>query len=248
MRRGSGEKIKILGKVKLIPKIIAIIPARSGSKSIRDKNIKILNGKPLIAWSIQTCLKSKYIKKIVVSTDSTKYAKIAKKFGANEIIIRPKNISKDKSTDYEAIIHTINNLKYSNYDLIAHIRPTTPIRNVFDLDRAIKIFAASRYDSLRSVHEMSESAYKSFEISSKNLLKPIANISFSLDDLNKPRQFFKNTFVANGVIDIYRKKFILKNKKLFGKKVLAYITKHTEEIDSLNQFEYISYLLKKNYK
>jgi N-acylneuraminate cytidylyltransferase len=235
-----------LGEVNFLkPKIIAFIPARSGSKSIKDKNIKILNGKPLIAWSIQTCLKSKFINKIIISTDSKKYAKIAKKYGADEIIIRPKKISKDKSTDYEAIIHTIRNLKYSDYDLIAHIRPTTPQRDVFDIDKAIKKFAVSKYNSLRSVHEMSESAYKSFEISKKNQLKSIANLKFSLDDLNKPRQAFKNTYVANGVIDIYRKKFILKNKKLFGKKVIAYITKHTEEIDSLNQFNYINYLLKK---
>ena len=235
-----------MGEVNFLkPKIIAFIPARSGSKSIKDKNIKILNGKPLIAWSIQTCLKSKFINKIIISTDSKKYAKIAKKYGADEIIIRPKKISKDKSTDYEAIIHAIRNLKYSDYDLIAHIRPTTPQRDVFDIDSAIKKFATSKHNSLRSVHEMSESSYKSFEIFKKNQLKSIANLKFSLDDLNKPRQAFKNTYVANGVIDIYRKKFILKNKKLFGKKVIAYITKHTEEIDSLNQFNYINYLLKK---
>lgn len=235
-----------MGEVNFLrPKIIAIIPARSGSKSIRDKNIKILNGKPLIAWSIQACLKSKFISKVVISTDSKKYAQIAKKYGADEIIIRPKNISKDKSTDYEAIIHAIHNLKYSDYDLIAHIRPTTPQRDVFDIDSAIKKFAASKYNSLRSVHEMSETAYKSFEISKKKQLKPIANLKFSLDDLNKPRQAFKNTYVANGVIDIYRKKFILENKRLYGKKVIAYITKHTEEIDNLNQFNYIEYLLKK---
>ena len=125
------------------PKIIAFIPARSGSKSIRDKNIKILNGKPLIAWSILACLKSKFISKVVISTDSKKYAQIAKKYGADEIIIRPKNISKDKSTDYEAIIHAIHNLKYSDYDLIAHIRPTTPQRDIFDIDSAIKKFALS---------------------------------------------------------------------------------------------------------
>ncbi len=236
-----------MGEINFLkPKIIAIIPARSGSKSIKDKNIKILNGKPLIAWSIQTCLKSKFINRVVVSTDSKKYAKIAKKYGANEIIIRPKNISKDKSTDYEAILHMIHNLKYSSYDLIAHIRPTTPQRNVYDIDRAIKIFVISKYNSLRSVHEMSETAYKSFEIYKKNKLKPIANLKFSLDDLNKPRQAFKNTYVANGVIDIYKKEFILKNKKLFGNKVMAYITKYTEEVDSVEQFKYINYLLKKN--
>lgn len=226
------------------PKIIAFIPARSGSKSIKDKNIKILNGKPLIAWSIQACLKSKLINKVVISTDSKKYAKIAKKYGANEIIIRPKKISKDKSTDYEAIIHTIRNLKYSDYDLIAHIRPTTPQRDVFDIDSAIKKFATSKHNSLRSVHEMSESSYKSFEISKKNQLKPIANLKFSLDDLNKPRQAFKNTYVANGVIDIYRKKFILRNKKLLGTKVMAYVTKYAEEIDSIEQFKYLKFLTK----
>ncbi len=235
-----------MGEVNFLkPKIIAIIPARSGSKSIKDKNIKILNGKPLIAWSIQACLKSKFINRVVVSTDSKKYAKIAKKYGADEIIIRPKNISKDKSTDYEAILHTIHNLEYCSYDLIAHIRPTTPQRKVFDIDRAIKMFAISKYNSLRSIHEMSETAYKSFEIYKKKQLKPIANLKFSLDELNKPRQTFKNTYVANGVIDIYKKKFILKNKKLFGKKVMAYITKRTEEVDNLEQFKYIDYLLKK---
>ena len=234
-----------MGEVNFLkPKIIAIIPARSGSKSIKNKNIKILNGKPLIAWSIQACLKSKFINKVIVSTDSRKYAKIAKNYGAHEIIIRPKKISKDKSTDYEAIFHTIHNLKYSNYDLIAHIRPTTPQRNVSDIDRAIKIFATSKYDSLRCVHEMPETAYKSFEIYKKNQLKPIANLKFSLDDLNKPRQAFKNTYVANGVIDIYRKKFILKNKKLLGAKVMAYVTKYTEEIDTIEQFRYLKFLTK----
>ena len=234
-----------MGEVNFLkPKIIAIIPARSGSKSIKDKNIKILNGKPLIVWSIQTCLKSKFINKVIVSTDSKKYAKIAKKCGAHEIIIRPKSISKDKSTDYEAIFHAIYNLKYYSYDLIAHIRPTTPQRSVSEIDRAIKIFSKSKYDSLRSVHKMPETAYKSFEIYKKNELKSIANLKFSLDDLNKPRQAFKDTYVANGVIDIYRKKFILENKKLFGRKVMAYITKLTEEVDSLEQFKYINYLLK----
>ena len=227
-------------------RVIAIIPARAGSKSIKDKNIRILNGKPLIAWSIQTCLRSKFINRVVVSTDSKKYAKIAKKYGADEVIIRPKTISKDKSTDYEAILHTINNLKYSSYDLIAHIRPTTPQRNLYDIDRAIKIFAISKYNSLRSVHEMSETAYKSFEIYRKNQIKPLTNLKISLDDLNKPRQAFENTYVANGVIDLYRKDFILKNKKLFGRKVMAYITKHTDEVDSLEQFKYINYLLKNN--
>ena len=248
MRNRSCQEVKILGEISFLkPKVIAIIPARSGSKSIRNKNIKLLNGKPLIAWSILTCLKSKFINKIIISTDSKKYAQIAKKFGAHEIIIRPKNISNDRSTDYEFIAHAIKELKHVDYDIITHIRPTTPKRDIYDIDKAIKLFIKSKYNSLRSVHEMSETAYKSFEIY-KEELRPIANLKLSLEDLNKPRQDFKTTYVANGVIDIYRKDFVLKNKKLFGNKVMAYITKNTQEVDSLEQFKYIEYLFKKNLK
>ena len=226
---------------------IAIILARAGSKGIKNKNIKRLNGKPLIAWSIKTCLQSKYIKKIVVSTDSKKYAKIEKKYGAHEVIMRPKNISKNSSVCIDAIIHTIKNLKYKNFDFVAHIRPTTPERNVKDIDNAIKAFKNSNFSSLRTVHEMSESAYKSsLELFSKKQLKPMKNTHFTMDDLNKPRQYFKKTFTPNGVVDIYRKKFILKNKKLFGNRVMAFKTKFTHEIDTIEQFRYIEYRLKKN--
>ena len=91
-------------------KIIAIIPARSGSKSMKDKNIRELGKKPLIAWSIESCFKSKFISKVYVSTDSKRYAKIAKQFGPVEILLRPKKISGDFSTDYQMIKHAIANI------------------------------------------------------------------------------------------------------------------------------------------
>lgn len=228
--------------------ILAVILARSGSKGIKNKNIKILNGKPLIAWSIATCLKSKRINKIVVSTDSKKYAKIAKSFGAHEIILRPKKFSKDLSTDYDAILHLIKNFKKFNYEIIAHIRPTTPDRDVRDIDKAIQFFEKSNFSSLRSVHEMPETAYKSLELNSKNFLKPLKNIKQNLDQLNRPRQYFKKTYTPNGVIDIYRKNFILKNKKLFGKKVLGFETKFAHEIDTLDQFKFINYNFGRKYE
>jgi len=226
-------------------KVLAVILARSGSKGIKDKNIQQINGKPLIAWSIETCLKSNKIHKIIVSTDSKKYARIAKKYGAHETIIRPKKISKSLSTDYEAIIHLIKHYKKINYTFIAHIRPTTPDRKVRDIDKAIKIFKKSKFSSLRSVHEMTETAYKSLELDKKNCLKPLKNISLNLDQINKPRQFFKKTYTPNGVIDIYRKNFILKNKRLFGKKVLGYKTAFTNEIDTIEQLNYMRYKLEK---
>ena len=233
-----------MGKINLKKNVIALIPARSGSKGLVDKNIKLIRGKPLIAWSIKKCKETKLINKVFVSSDSEKYLKIAVKHGADGVILRPKNISRDISTDYEWIKHAISHIKDIDYQIIAHIRPTTPIRKIRDLESAIKIFLKSKFSALRSVHEMSESAYKSFEVK-KKLLYPLKNINFDLNKLNHSRQSFAKTYVGNGVIDLYRKNFILKNKKLFGKKVLAYKTNFTPEIDSLAEFKYISYLLKK---
>ena len=224
-------------------KIIAIIPARSGSKSVKDKNIRELGKKPLIAWSIESCFKSEHISKVYVSTDSIKYAKIAKQFGPVEILLRPKRISGDFSTDYQMIVHAIENIKF-NYDYIAHIRPTTPFRKKNDLNKAIKTFIKSKYNSLRSVHEMSETSYKSLEINNGSL-KSLKNLKFTMDELNAPRQKFNKTYYPNGVIDIFKKNFIIRNKLLFGNKVKAFKTSYTHEIDNKDDFNYLEYLCKK---
>lgn len=223
--------------------VVAIIPARSGSKSVKDKNIRELGKKPLIAWSIESCFKSKHISKVYVSTDSIKYAKIAKQFGPVEILLRPKRISGDFSTDYQMIVHAIENIKF-NYDYIAHIRPTTPFRKKNDLNKAIKTFIKSKYNSLRSVHEMSETSYKSLEINNGSL-KSLKNLKFTMDELNAPRQKFNKTYYPNGVIDIFKKNFIIRNKLLFGNKVKAFKTSYTHEIDNKDDFNYLEYLCKK---
>jgi CMP-N,N'-diacetyllegionaminic acid synthase len=221
---------------------ISIIPARSGSKSIKDKNIKLFKGKPLLFWSIKSSKECKIIKKTIVSTDSKKYANIAYKSGADIVIMRPKKISLDYSTDLEFIKHTINSIDF-NFEFIAHLRPTTPIRNMSDLNKAMSKLKKNNYTSLRTVQEVSESAYKSFEIKNNKLLT-IFDKKTNIDHSNLPRQKFPKTFVANGVLDIYRKSFIEKNNKLFGNNVFAYITKPTIEIDSLDDFR----LLKKYIK
>ena len=224
-------------------KIIAIIPARSGSKSIRNKNIQTLANKPLIAWSIEACLKSKLISKIYFSTDSIKYANIAKKFGSIEILYRPKKLCTDYTTDYEMIKHAIKNINY-DYEFIAHIRPTTPLRKVGELDSAIKLFIKSNCNSLRSVHEMSETSYKTVEIVNGKL-KSLINLKLNMDEINAPRQNFSKTYSPNGVIDIYKKKFIEKNKALFGKKVKAYKTSYSPEVDNIEDLKYVEFLCQK---
>lgn len=224
-------------------KIIALIPARSGSKGIKNKNILKIHNKSLIGLSIEHCLDAKIFSKIYVSTDSKKYADIARRYSSVEILMRPKKISNDKSTDYQMIDHAIKNIKI-NYDYIAHIRPTSPLRKIEQTKKAFMILIKSNYNSLRSVHEMQESSYKTFEIK-KGLIKPLKNLKLSIDQLNAPRQNFPKTFFPNGNIDIYKKKFILKHKKLFGNKVKALITPFSQEIDTIEDYKYVRYICKK---
>jgi len=233
-------------------KIVAIIPARSGSKGLINKNIKLLGGHPLLAWSVVVCKKVKLIDYVLVSTDSKKYAKIAKKYKAQVPFLRPANISRDFSSNYEMINHALIELNKLNInpEIIVHINPTTPLRDPKQIDKAIKCFIRNknRATALRTVHEMSETAYKAFEISKKELLKPILKKIKFLDKVNEPRQKFKKTYVANGIVDIYSVSFIKKKKMLLGSKVIPFITPPVTEVDDVNNFKYLEYQVKKNPK
>jgi len=218
--------------------IISLIPARSGSKSIKDKNIKMFRGKPLIYWSIKASKNCKLINKTIVTTDSEKYKKIAYDSGADFVLKRPKKISLDRSTDLEFIKHAISNLDF-DFEYIVHLRPTTPLRDQIFLNNAIKSFINSKYTSLRCVHENSESAYKSFEVKKKKLVT-IFKKKFNIDLSNFPRQQYPKTYIANGLADIYKKSYIIKHNKLFGNKVFAFITDPTIEIDSISDFKLLN--------
>ena len=230
--------------------IYAIIPARSGSKGIPNKNIILLNNFPLIAYSIKAALNSKLIDKVIVSTDSKKYSKIAKSFGADVPFLRPASISKDKSTDLEFMTHLIEWLKINRAkvpEFFVHLRPTTPLRETKIIDKAISQFKNTNYSSLRSVHEMSESSYKNFEIKNKNLVS-IFKKSRKLDNSNKSRQDFPKTYDANGYVDVLRTKLIIDKKKIHGDNVYAFKTKKNYELDVISDIDIIEFFLSKNKK
>ena len=224
--------------------VLAIIPARSGSKGILDKNIKKLGNHSLLGWAIQSCKKAKLIDRVLVSTDSLEYSKLAIEYGAEVPFIRPENISADNSTDYDFIKHLLDWLKENGGEpkYIIHIRPTTPLRNPKLIDEALVIFKKSvEATSLRSVHEMSESAYKTFEFNNNGYLKSLGLINNSIDFLNKPRQSFPKTYQANGYVDILSVSYIRLSKKLHGNRVLPFITPYVHEVDTLNDFKFLEF-------
>lgn len=218
---------------------VALIPARSGSKGVVDKNIRLLGGQPLIAWSIRACEICKNIDRIILSTDSEKYAEIARDLGCEVPFLRPASLAGDKSTDFEFVAHALDFLSAENRmpDHIFHIRPTTPLRKPEVIDRAFEAFLGStEATALRSVHEMSESAYKTFEMSPSGYLKTIGSKSTALDAANNARQIFPKTYSANGYVDILSVKFIKETSLLHGNRVLPFVTERVSEIDIEEDF------------
>ena len=227
-------------------KVFALVTARSGSKGVPDKNIKQIGGHSLLDWSIKLCLKSQIISQVYLSTDSENYANIGKECGALVPFLRPQELASDTTNDLDVIKHFLSVIDEKS-DALVHIRPTTPLRDPLILNKAIEMFFSKKNEltSLRSVHEMSESAYKSFEVNDKGFLSTIGSME-SGDKANLPRQAFPKTYVANGYVDVLDPNYILKENKLHGDKILAFQTPVVTEVDSIEDLEYIEWQITKH--
>jgi CMP-N,N'-diacetyllegionaminic acid synthase len=229
-----------------VTQVVALIPARAGSKGVPNKNVRMLGGHSLLAWSIAACLKSKKIDRVIVSTDSADYAQLAKDLGAEVPFLRPPEISGDRSTDYDFVVHALDWLAKEGHepDFLVHIRPTTPFRDPGLIDAAVESFVrASQGTALRSVHEMSESAYKTFEIAPAGQLKRLGSDDTALDSANNARQQFPNTYVANGYVDVLSSAFVRQTGLLHGDHVLPFITPTVVEVDTEDDFAHLEYQL-----
>ncbi len=201
-------------------KIIGVIPARGGSKGLKNKNLKIIKNKPLIYWSIKSAKESKLFNEFFVSTENEKIKNIALKYGS-KVIDRPKNLSKDTSKTIDVLKHAI---KITKADIIVCIQPTSPNRPKRIIDKCLKIYFQKKVDTLatgRIIHNYEWGKYN--------------NIS---------RQKLKGWFWDDGSIYIFNAKDLLNNKWV-GKKVYKYILEkkfNVLEIDDKDDFEIIKKL------
>lgn len=223
--------------------MIAIIPARGGSKGLPDKNIKKLLGKPMISYTIEQALKSKYISDVIVSTDSKDIESIALKYGAKSPFLRPDFLATDDSNSVDNYIYTIDKLnkdfgyKIKNFLVL---QPTSPLRTVKDIDSAIELFNLKNADSVvsytKETHPIMWHKYINKDGSFKNIFEE--NIS--------NRQEIKETYFPNGAIYIFNINLI-KEKKYYSKNSYGYIMSRSRsvDIDTIEDFEYAEYLMKK---
>ncbi|MBD3830053.1 MAG: acylneuraminate cytidylyltransferase family protein [Arcobacter sp.] len=204
---------------------LAIIPARGGSKRLPRKNILDLCGKPLISYSIEAGLKSKYISKVVVTSDDNEILTISKEYGA-VTINRPEYLANDTATTFDALEHTINSLE--KYDYIVLLQPTSPLRNEKHIDEAIELLNEKDANAVISVCETEHSPLWC------NTLDEELNMSnfLSKEILNKRSQDLPKYYRINGAIYICKTEELLKNKGFFLKdKVFAYIMDKKDSVD-----------------
>jgi len=221
--------------------MIAIIPARSGSKNIPKKNIQLLNGHPLIAYSIIACKLSKNIDRIVVSTNDLETADIALKYGAEIPFMRPKEFATDLSRDVEFLKHFFENIPVEEAALI---RPTSPLRNPGIIDLAIETWLKRRteFTSMRTINELNKSPYKLFQVADECCSGFFEDFNGIKKYSNLPRQTFPKTYEANGYIDIVKKETV-ELGETFGDKILAHKVEKIIDIDSYFDLDMVQYQL-----
>ena len=228
------------------PKVLALIPARSGSKSVVHKNIRKINGKPMMAYSIEHAQASKYINRIIVSTDSEEYAAIARQYGAETPFIRPAEYATDTALDIDVFDHALNYLKdEEGYvpDIVVQLRPTYPFRDAEDIDAMIKMMLDDpTIDAVRSVKKNEVVPHKMWFMGEDNILDPI--LKDIPEAYNMPRQQLPDTYYQNGNTDLLRPRNIFEMHSMTGRKIKGYVMKEMYDVDTENDFSRVDAFMK----
>ena len=227
--------------------VLAIIPARGGSKGIPRKNIRLLSGKPLITWTIDEAKKSKYIDKTIVSTDSQEIANIAIKYGVEIPFIRPTELAKDETPSSDVIINTLQWFERNQnqkFDLLILLQPTSPLRNSYQIDAALKDFISNPSNKcLVSVKEVEESPYWMKIIDTDHYLK---NFTLKQNNFTR-RQDLPKVYILNGAIYIMRTADFMNYKSFNVDNTIPFLMdkKTSIDIDSEEDFVLAEVIVKK---
>jgi len=214
--------------------VLALVPARSGSKSVPDKNLRPYGGKPLMAWSIEQALAAASVDRVIVSTDSEHYAAIAREHGAETPFLRPSRYARDESTDIEVFEHALDWL--SRHEawkprILVHLRPTHPRRHVADIDRMVEILQAeSSLDSVRSISPAPVPPWKMWTRDAGGLITPVSG--FEGERYNQPRQSLPPAFLQNACIDVVRAAVIREQHSMTGRRIHGYVMQESLDIDT----------------
>lgn len=223
--------------------MLAIIPARGGSKGLPNKNLRLLNGKPLICYTIEASLNCSFVTHVLVSTDSEEIAEVARKAGAWVPSLRPDELATDTATSIDVYLYTLDLLKKSyslDFDSFIVLQPTSPLRSLADINQAIDMFKHNNADSVISYTKEEHPVYWHKRIDDKGR---ISNI-FPENNFSN-RQEFPVTYYPNGAVYIFKTNLIIEGRKYYTHNTLAYIMPRNRsvDIDDLDDFLFAEFLL-----
>lgn len=230
--------------------MIALIPARFGSKRIKNKNIRVLAGHPLIAYTIAVAQKSGVFSRIIVSTESQKVAKIAEHYGAEVPFLRPKEFATDESPDIQWLKFTLQRLQTvkNHIEYFSILRPTSPFRSVEMIKRAWKTFLSNKdADSLRAIEKCSQHPAKMWTIKGKRMKPVMKNpVTDGIEWFSTPMQVLPQIFAQNSSLEICKCEIPLKTNSISGKNIIPFETSGFEgyDMNTEKDWVYAEYLIK----
>ncbi len=223
--------------------VLAVIPARGGSKGLPGKNIRLLNGIPLIAYSVAAAKQSQLVNRIICTTDCEKIASFARTFGAETPFLRPTDLAGDHSTDLEVFVHLLEWLNINDYyvpDIVVQLRPTSPIRPVGFIDEGVnKLLSDPSLDSLRTVCPAPSTPFKMWTIDDGvNTLEPLLKIDGIPEPYNAPRQLLPQVWWQAGLLDVFRTEIVVEQGTMSGKRIsfIKITPEYAIDIDTIDDF------------
>lgn len=209
--------------------VLALVPARGGSKGLPGKNLADLGGKPLIAWSIEAALGSSYVDQVVVSTDCKEIARVAGNFGAEVPFLRPAELATDQANSFDALLHALTwyAQRGRTFDLVVWLQPTSPLRTPLDIDRAIDLYAARKAQAVVSVCETDHHPWWA------NTLPDDANMANFMrpEVLNTNRQDLPAHYRLNGAIYLASPDYLASQGSFYGEQTFAYVMPKDRSVD-----------------
>lgn len=229
---------------------IALIPARSGSKRIKNKNIKLLSGHPLVAYSIITALKTKIFSRVIVSTDNEEYAKISRYYGAEVPFLRPVEFAADESPDIYWLKYSLKKIdaQKNKYDYFSILRPTSPFRSKSMILKAWEMILEDKTaDSVRAVERCSQHPAKMWFVKGKRMTPVIKNPDHKgIEWYSTPLLALPGIFVQNSSLEIAKSQIPLNTNSIAGENIIPYLTVGFEgyDLNTEKDWIYAEYLLK----
>lgn len=229
--------------------VLAIIPARGGSKSIPRKNIKLLNGFPLIAYSIAAGIAAKSVNRVIVSTDDEEIAEISRRYKAEVLFMRPAELGRDDTPDLPVFQHALKWLaEHKNYvpDVVVQLRPTSPFRPPELVDTAVNILLNDESaDSVRAVVPSGQNPYKMWRITERGYMSPLMETPRISEPYNMPRQKLPSTYWQTGHIDVIRYSTIVSKGSMSGEHILPITldSRYAVDIDTISDWQHAEWLM-----